>query len=105
MQTNNKLREALAKILGIADHVQMRFAIPELANQEISELKQIAEAALAEPVRNCEVGTPKEQNERHNKFCYYHRSYEKCCGGCPLNGEPCCELSWAQMPYEGGGDK
>ena len=49
-----KLREALARILGIADHVQTRFAIPELANQEISELKQIAEAALDEPQRNCD---------------------------------------------------
>ena len=50
-----KMREALSRILGIADHLQTRFAIPKLASEEILELKQIAESALAAPPRNCDV--------------------------------------------------
>ena len=60
------------------------------------------EAEIGRPRRNCDVGTPKEQLGRFNKFCYAHLSPEIGCGGCPLNGEPCCELAWAQTPYEGG---
>ena len=59
------------------------------------------EAEINKPRRNCDVGTAKEQSARFDKFCYDHRSYEKGCGGCPfLDGEPCCELAWAQLPYE-----
>ena len=49
------MRDALSSILGIADHLQTRFAIPKLASEEISELKQIAESALSAPPRNCDV--------------------------------------------------
>lgn len=49
-----KAREALLKILGIADHLQTRYALPKLIAKEILELKQIAEAALSAPVRNCD---------------------------------------------------
>ena len=50
-----KMREALSMILGIADHLQTRFAIPKFASEEILELKQIAEAALSSTPRNCDV--------------------------------------------------
>ena len=101
MQTNNKLREALAAILGIADHVQMRFEIPKLPSQEISELKQIAEAALAEPIKNCEVGTAAEQMKRqHDTMCNTTKA-------CPDPDWSCkkCFAEWSQKPYEEGGDK
>ena len=55
--------------------------------------------------RNCEVGTAREQMARYNSFCHNHHSYGTGCGGCPLCGEPCCELAWAQMPYKEGGAK
>ena len=56
MEANNikAMREALSRILGIADHLQTRFAIPKLASEEMSELKQIAESALSAPPRNCD---------------------------------------------------
>ena len=68
-----------------------------------SEIKE----ALAEPIRNCDVGTPKEQSLRFDEFCYAHRSREKGCEGCPIleGGVSCCELAWAQMPYGEGGAK
>ena len=50
-----RMREALSRILGIADHLQTRFAIPKFASEEILELKQIAEAALSSTPRNCDV--------------------------------------------------
>ena len=52
-----KMREAMSRILGIADHLQTRFSISRLASEEISELKQIAESALAAPPRNCDMYT------------------------------------------------
>ena len=67
-------------------------------------LGDVACAAISARPRNCDVGTAKEQAERFDEFCYNHRSREKGCGDCPLlEGGPCCELAWAQMPYEEGG--
>ena len=74
-------------------------SIIEDNNYHISQLT----ATLAAPPRNCDVGTAEEQEKRFDGFCYVHLSPEKGCGNCPLNGKPCCELSWAQMPYEEGG--
>ena len=68
------------------------------------KLKQ-ARAALAEPLRNCEVGTAEEQEARFMKFCNSHYNINNIdgeCALCPLNkkvkGE--CEFAWGQMPYE-----
>lgn len=66
----------------------------------VNHIKETLRNALSTPSRNCEVGTAKEQSARFDRFCYDRRSYEKGCGGCPLIGEPCCELAWAQLPYE-----
>jgi hypothetical protein len=105
-----KLREALIEIRDICQRVGA--AISPLSkrykSQECRAVNQCfrnAVATLAEPPRNCDVGTMKEQLVRYTKFCYAHRSHEKGCGGCPLCGEPCCELAWAQMPYESGAAK
>ena len=67
-----KMREALSRILGIADHLQTRFAIPKLASEEILELKQIAESALAAPPRNCDLyRTKKELDAAYDKYREY----------------------------------
>lgn len=50
-----KTREALLKLLSIADHLLTRYALPKLAAIEILELKQIAGVALSAPARNCDV--------------------------------------------------
>ena len=69
--------------------------------EEMAEALDKAKAALVTHPRNCDVGTVKEQAERFDYFCYAHRSREKGCGDCPLlDGVSCCELAWAQMPYE-----
>lgn len=87
-----------------------------------------AKAALAEPVKNCEVGTVAEQAERFDAFCQSNMQFYKdmfghddegrldgwdCREDCPVgrmidNGTAVpdrCQLAWAQMPYieqEGG---
>ena len=70
----------------------------EMSNAHAIQIGFIQNMLAKFPRRNCEVGTPKEQAVRFTKFCYKHRSL-KDCGGCPLIGESCCELAWAQMPY------
>jgi hypothetical protein len=66
-------------------------------------------SALAEPPRNCDVGTPQEQIKRWEKFCQEHHEYwkpgksltaiQRC--NCPCHeGNGCNYFIWAQMPYE-----
>ena len=104
METNNKLREACANIAEYARSAQCHTEDAHVLGY-LNQIEGWAKAALAEPIKNGDMGTAKEQSERYNAFCYDHRTHERCCGDCPLDGEPCCELAWAQMPYEEGGDK
>ena len=67
-------------------------------------------AALALPLRNCDVGTAEDQAERFGKLCCKHYNEEGSCNDkCPLAslpiiyGFPRCQAYWAQMPYEEGG--
>ena len=104
MQTNNKLREALTKILNLTNSLDEDCAVDPV------EIRDIAKDALAEPVKNCDVGTAEEQEKRFHDFCrarHLPRMEESryCAYKCPLEGDTCCELQWAQMPYvekEGG---
>ena len=78
-----KMREALSRILGIADHLQTRFTIPKLVSEEISELKQIAESALSSPPRNCDLfATSKEAGE-----AFISQACENPCGNCTVSDE------------------
>ena len=110
METNNKLREALEKCanwgeqidcqLGSSDETVYTFRDERCLAHNISEC---ARAALAEPVKNCEVGSPEEQLARFKKFC----ARFDCCD-CPVRkkwnfkptGDESCQLLWASMHYE-----
>lgn len=110
MQTNNKLREALETLLNLAYEVQD-------ANSEYGPktsvptqfVIDVAKSALAEPVKNCEVGTPEEQANRW--YWRYHVGH--LCQSCPLGPRKWsdigagwfCFSEWLQMPYEEGGEK
>lgn len=83
-----KAREALQAVVDC--EFDGRLQITETAFEKVVE-------ALKEPVRNCEVGTPKEQSLRFVQFC---DSYPPSCKGCPcrkVSGE--CILVWAQLPW------
>ena len=95
-----QLREALRKIKELFRDIDLTIDCPE------NEAYAIADAALAAPARNCDVGTVKEQIERFNEFCNseWRDSGNANCGNCPLWDSGTighnCEIRWAQMPYE-----
>ena len=112
-QTNSKLREALGQAKEIARTIYST-SDKGSSHEDLSEkLVEIANAALAEPVRNYEVGAAREQTERFGEFCRRNYVGRECPTDCPLSCplssleylETECPLAWAQMPYEEGGEK
>lgn len=102
---SSKQREALNQILGLIDNEILVFNdgldLSESTNAQYQLDK--ADEALAEPLRNCDVGTAEEQAERFDEFCLVHwgtndMSGENC-RHCPLSPFN-CKLEWAKMPYE-----
>ena len=65
--------------------------------EEMANALDKAKATLAEPIRNCDVGTAEEQVERHGKWCNNDRCVFACCS--------VCFAEWSQMPYEEVGAK
>ena len=63
---------------------------------EMANALDKAKAALADPPRNCDVGTVEEQIKRHRNFC--NSNVCKCAPSCKI-----CFAKWTQMPYEEGG--
>lgn len=67
---------------------------------EVKVSQDMAKAALASPLRNCDVGSVREQDLRFDKFCGHNKCVE-----CPINKESyACALGWAQMTYEKEGE-
>ena len=100
METNNKLREALTKILNLTNSLDEDCAVDPV------EIRDIAKDALAEPVKNCEVGTVAEQAERFEEYCESEVcKRNRCKSRAKALCIERCALEWAQMPYEEGGDK
>lgn len=91
----SKIREALEEVVSIlstwTDH------LPPVIQDEVQEAIDKAEAALAEPLKNCEVGTAKELVERHYKWCETTRDFSCANSICRK-----CFADWSQMPYEKG---
>ena len=99
METNNKLREALKKILDLTNSLDEDCAVDPV------EIRDIAKAALATPIRNYEIGTAHEQSNRMDDYCARHGEFiggSWRCDKCPLCSINRCELVWAQMPYRKG---
>ncbi len=102
---HQKMREALLEIETVAGEA-VENGTMELP--QYSKIVDIAEKALSEPARNCDVGSMAEQRQRFHAYCEKMQNTDKaCCGGCPivklrLDGTigNSCELAWAQMPYE-----
>ena len=67
------------------------------------EVAATCRAALAQPRRNCDVGTAEEQAERYGRYCDKFTRHGLHCEACPCCGKipfGKCEFAWAQMPYE-----
>ena len=50
---------------------------------------------LDKPLRNCDVGTSREQAARFRDHCAAHKD----CDECPAGDTPSCALAWSQLPY------
>ena len=70
---------------------------------------KIANAALAAPARQCDVGTADEQTDRFKDLCRKYRrgpGPRANCKGCPIQHESLhvgCTFAWSQTPYEESG--
>lgn len=110
-----KMREAFDEII---EKIDAWRTDGTMEHWQYNQLFDIANAALALPLHQCEVGTAEEQYRRYKCFCKSHQ-YISCdseegfppiyvCSdkSCPLHrfylehGEDACEFAWAQMPYE-----
>ena len=94
MQTNNKLREACANIAEYARSAQCHTEDAHVLGY-LNQIEGWAKAALAAPVRNCDVGVPEERIQRWSKFCKARSKKLP-----PIHG-----FEWEDYPYEEGGDK
>ena len=72
-----------------------------LTLDEFNNTVKMCRSALSEPLRNCDVGTPEEQQERFKDFC--RREDGGTCLCCPAASFEDCVLGWAQLPYESEG--
>lgn len=103
------MREALEATLDLFWDIHNANRSPQ-SNKAYAVIRKI-KAALARPLRNCDVGTAEEQSERMAEFC--KRQYAKVndgshiCSKCRLHKliKTECPFAWAQMPYEEGGAK
>jgi hypothetical protein len=92
---SNKAREALSEIIDLIDKWRTDGV---MEHWQYSQLFDIADNALAEPLKNWEVGTVREQDLRFDEFCSRNG-----CDKCPLKEtSEDCVLGWAHMPYEKG---
>ena len=99
MKTNKNrvavLREALVEIRSFA-LACIRGTGGEYASNWQGKILKDCNDALETPLLNCEVGTPREQAERHNRCC--HNNDDMKC----IEQPNCtaCFASWGQRPYK-----
>ena len=112
METNNKIRAALEQAKEIARTIYSTSETGSPHEDLAEKIVEIANAALAEPVRNYEVGTAEEQESRWKTNCGYGipnckhcKVYEEAKNSGLVNSRylmRCdCRFIWAQMPYSG----
>ncbi len=96
---SSKAREALSD----ACYAMFNFLKAQSGGcEEMAKALDKAKSALAEPLRNCDIGTAEEQYERFKRLCYRFTRCENCPiwrGSRWVVGSKCYAY-WAQMPYE-----
>lgn len=109
MNSNSKLREAVESLLDLLDDFAITEEIVLIAHEKqlyretlhtdktLAVLRK-AKAALAEPPRNCDVGTVEDQ---YNRFVYSCTSGKIPCRKSELCSCTNCYAEWAQLSYEG----
>lgn len=103
METNNKIRAALEQAKEIARTIYSTSETGSPHEDLAERIVELAHAALAEPPRNCDVGSVDDQKDRFLEFCDDEKGPREHCRNCRLCNSSDCELAWAQLPYEEGG--
>lgn len=103
-KTRATLEEALKILNEISDGEagKLNARIEDVADAICEVTQQTIPAALAEPARNCDVGTPRQQADRMRHFCLHDQGG---CGVCSRRKDMTfreCVMDWAQMPYTEG---
>lgn len=114
MEANNlqELKDAATELMRFTcDSCERRFCEDDIEEEDgqsmpspCSAIIRMRNALSANPIRNCDVGTPEEQKERFEEFCDDEKGDRQHCRNCRLCNAQDCELAWAQMPYEEGGE-
>ena len=94
------MREACANIAEYAKTAACHTEDAHLIGY-LNQIERWAEAALAAPPRNCDIGTAEEQSDRLDAFCLRHKYCSSC--PCKYTEKTSCSINWALMPYEEGG--
>lgn len=96
----SSVREALNQISNISAFVAENCGNAETAKY-MSDIISLVQKAVAEPLRNCDVGTAEEQEDRYLKL---KREHIDRVTYCPAQGQSWFpdSLYWAQLPYEKG---
>lgn len=99
---NSKQREKLQRISAAITVTTLPSGVRLVSNtMSIEDIKQIIDECLAEPLRNCDVGSPIEQSMRFRSYCLDKNEFNTTCFKCPLyKKRGICEFFWSQMPYE-----
>jgi hypothetical protein len=94
-----KMREALHSLVDVIERLDGNNPLWWHNNALGVKALKTAKTALAEPLRNCDVGTAEEQEERYIKL---KREHVDRLLRCPAEGHSFFpdSLYWAQMPYE-----
>ena len=97
-----KMREALMVVRDALTTISAHEHDVEFVRTWIALTKKEVEQALALPLRQCDVGTAEEQDDRFFEFCC-NKGQCKECEIYKRDDRRICRLRWAQMPYEEGG--
>ena len=90
------MRDALSEISNLADAL-------DIDNPNVVAILDQCRDALAEPERNCDVGTAEEQAERFAEYCDSEAcKRNRCKSRAKALCIERCAIAWAQMPYEEG---
>ena len=74
----------------------------------LEKIENLCNMALAEPQRNCDVGSVEEQRLRYRKYCESLSDNARDlygCDKCPYIHDDECALAWAQAHYKEGSEK
>lgn len=102
MEANNMAakHDILTEIRDIANSALAAFSLGNYPASCLWDIIRKCDAALAAPLRQCEVGTAEEQYGRHNKYCCSQPTCKKCLRDDAADMCISCFAKWAQMPYE-----